>query len=118
MGRRKLGLALLVPALALSLQQAYTAGNQVSASTAGAGAATVTGATMLGISWTYVDSVASGFTVTLKGDQLLKTVTASYGGGGSLTCTTPLLNLDKNTDVTCTGTAPRRGTPVVQVTVS
>lgn len=119
MRARTLPLTFAAAAVLLTAQQAYTASNSVAGSTLGSGEATVTGATMLGISWTYVDGTATGFTVTLQGSQLLKTVSASYADGGALTCATPVLNTDLlNTDVTCTGTAPRRGLPRVQVSVS
>ena len=118
MRRPKLAAAVVVAALALAVQQASTASNSIPPSTLGSGQTTVTGATMLRISWTYVNSTATAFTITLQGSQLLKTVTASYVDGGALVCAAPTLDTNLNSAVTCTGTAPRRGLPRVQVTVS
>lgn len=120
MGRRRLLAAAAVLLLGGSAS-ALTAGNSMPGpTTAGFGQVRAEGAEVLSVTFSYgTDGRATGFTATLQGNLLLKTVTASYDGGGPLVCTVgSLLDALLNTPVTCTGVAPRPAMPRVTMTVS
>lgn len=126
MRRPLLGAALLLGVLVATSQQGSTAGNDMpAATTLDYGRTTVEGGTLLQISYGY-DSTgrATGMVADLKGNLIsnvlgLKTVTASYDGGGPLVCAAGVFALlGDYTRYSCTGLAPRKGIPSVTIRVS
>lgn len=100
---------------------ALTASSSVPSSTADYAQTRVVGGEMQQISFVYAADRATSFVVRITGSLALKSVTASYDGGDSLSCVKGTLVgalLTGYTPVTCTGVAPATGTPTVTITIS
>lgn len=76
MRRQLLAVALLAGAAAATAQQASTAGNALPAETTAVYRATsITGGTLVSLSYTHVGSTIAGVTPTIQGTGLLKSLT-------------------------------------------
>lgn len=84
---------------------AFTAGNTVPSSVAGYGSATVSGGTVLSLSYTLSadgTDIASA-SVVFQGNTLDDTASIGFNDGATTTCTTPgAVDSNGNTDYTCT----------------
>jgi hypothetical protein len=83
-----------------------TASNSVPNSTASYTNVRVAGASLRTISYNVAGSSITGFTANLRGNQVLRTASASFNGGLVLPCIMGLYNLGADqTPLTCTGFA-------------
>lgn len=119
MRRPVLALALLGTAVAVTAQQASTAGSALpSETTVVYRATTVTGATAVSVDYTMTGGTITGVTPRLQKVGLLgTTVTARFGGDAPVTCAAGLITIINvllnigEADYTCTGFAERADRP-------